>query len=113
MNRNKEKNLINPQKKATEEESSVNTVKIKRTIARICCLRLKPTWSIRTQFMSSIFILNLIFLALIIASILVRNHKFLYYIFKGVLIGLGVLLLNLTQEKIQTRQLDGFQAWSV
>ena len=77
MNRNKEKNFVTTPKKASQEESNnASTVKVKRTVARICCLRLKSTWSIRTQFMLSIFILNLIFLAFIIASILVLFFYF-------------------------------------
>jgi len=45
------------------------TAQVKKTVAYICCLRLRSTWTIRTQFLSSIFILNLIFLAIIIACI--------------------------------------------
>ena len=56
------------------------TTQVKKTVAYICCLRLRSTWTIRTQFLSSIFILNLIFLAIIIACIAVIISKFVHFL---------------------------------
>ena len=73
MNRPHKRSVTESVKKppTAEENKEKNqpNAQIKRTVARICCLRLPSTWTIRTQFMSSIFILNLIFLAIILACI--------------------------------------------
>ncbi len=66
-----------------ENQPGPPTAQVKKTVAYICCLRLRSTWTIRTQFLSSIFILNLIFLAVIIACISVIISKFLVIIFSG------------------------------
>jgi hypothetical protein len=56
-------------------EKSKKGIRSKKSFARICCFRLKNSWSITRQFTSSIYILNLFFIFFIAAVVIVIPEK--------------------------------------